>query len=61
MITIEGFNEIRDEYGCGYYNICCDHGCSCALDGEDLDEKIYKKMKDDYNKEIEYLRKQYGY
>jgi len=39
----EQFNKIEMEYGCGYWNMCWEHACPCAITTENkgLTEKIY--------------------
>jgi len=31
MISQETFNKIYLEHGCGYWNICWEHACPCAI------------------------------
>lgn len=43
MISQERFDELEMEYGCGYWNVCCDHACPCAITVEHkgLQESIW--------------------
>ena len=43
MMSQEEFNKIEMEYGCGYWNMCWEHACPCAITTENkgLTEKIY--------------------
>ena len=34
MISQEQFNRIESEHGCGYWNICWEHACPCAITTE---------------------------
>lgn len=58
MITPEQFKENEYKYGCGYWNVCWEHACPCAITTENkgLREDIYngfikenQEMIDDMN------------
>lgn len=34
MISEEKFFEIELEHGCGYWNVCWEHACPCAVTTE---------------------------
>jgi hypothetical protein len=62
MISQERFNEIEMEHGCGYWGMCWEHACPCAISIENkgLREDIYngfieenKKIKEEFD-EYEY-------
>lgn len=46
MITQEQFNKIEDQFGCGYWKVCWDHACPCAITTENkgLQESIYNSL-----------------
>ena len=46
MISQETFNRIEIEHGCGYWNLCWEHACPCAITTENkgLQESIYNGM-----------------
>lgn len=43
MISQEQFDSLESQYGCGYWNVCWEHACPCAITTEDkgLQESIY--------------------
>jgi len=49
MITKEQFDRIESEHGCGYYNVCWEHACPCAVTTEykGYSEKIYNSLKEE--------------
>lgn len=46
MLTQEQFNKIESEHGCGYWNLCWEHACPCAITTENkgLTESIYNSF-----------------
>lgn len=46
MISQERFNEIEATHGCGYWNVCWEHACPCAITTENkgLQESIYNSL-----------------
>lgn len=46
MLTVERFNEIESEYGCGYYQLCWEKACPCAIitENKGLSKEIYYKF-----------------
>lgn len=51
MLTQEQFNKIELQYGCGYWNICWEHACPCAITTENkgLQESIYNSLVQECN------------
>ena len=49
MISQKQFNNLEIEHGCGYYNMCCDHACPCAITVENkgLQKSIYDGMSEE--------------
>ncbi|MGE5437505.1 MAG: hypothetical protein ACM3O3_09790 [Syntrophothermus sp.] len=47
MISKEKFDKLESEYGCGYWDICWEHACPCAITTENkgYSEKIYNSLK----------------
>lgn len=39
--------EAKYGFGCGYWRVCHDRGCPCALTNKGFDKEIYEKMKKD--------------
>lgn len=52
MISKEQFEKIESQYGCGYWNLCYDRGCPCAIITEDkgFQEDIYNEFAEDHRK-----------
>lgn len=47
MISKEKFEEIEMKYGCGYWNVCDDHACSCspsAAVSQGYNQEVYASM-----------------
>ena len=46
MISQEKFDNLEVEYGCGYWNVCWEHACPCAITTENkgLQESIYYSL-----------------
>ena len=58
MISQENFDRIEMEHGCGYWNMCWEHVCPCAITTENkgLTESIYngfveenRKISEEFN------------
>lgn len=52
MIRQEQFDKLEQEYGCGYWNVCGEHACPCAITVEDkgLQEGIYNSLLEESRK-----------
>ena len=48
MITQQKFDEVESIYGCGYWNVCWEHACPCAITTENkgLQKSIYDSLVD---------------
>lgn len=46
MISQERFDEVELEHGCGYWNVCYEHACPCAIvtENKGLQEIIYNSL-----------------
>jgi hypothetical protein len=46
MITQEHFDRIENEHGCGYWGVCWEHTCPCAITTEHkgLQKSIYNSL-----------------
>ena len=53
MITQEQFKNLEYEHGCGYWNLCWEHACPCAItiENKGLQQCIWDSMVKE-NKEI---------
>lgn len=51
MISQAEFDKIELEHGCGYYNICVERSCPCAITKENkgLQEKIWISLRSEIN------------
>ena len=39
------FERIREQFGCGYYAVCCQNQCPCSLKNkEKYNARMYAKM-----------------
>jgi hypothetical protein len=47
MISQEQFEKLELEHGCGYWNVCWEHACPCAITVENkgYSEEIYDSLK----------------
>lgn len=47
MISRGTFDQIESEHGCGYWNVCWEHACPCAITTENkgYSEEIYNSLK----------------
>ena len=46
MITQEHFDRLENEHGCGYWSVCWEHACPCAITVEHkgLQQSIYDSL-----------------
>lgn len=46
MISQKQFKELEYKHGCGYWNVCWEHACPCAITVENkgLQESIYNSL-----------------
>lgn len=46
MISEKAFKELEYKYGCGYWNVCWEHACPCAIvtENKGLQESIYNNL-----------------
>lgn len=55
MINQEKFNELEIQFGCGYWNVCWEHACPCAITTENkgLQESIYNSLVQESREQVE--------
>jgi len=55
MLTQEQFEKIELEHGCGYWNLCAERACPCAITTENkgLQESIYNGFIEENRKLVE--------
>ncbi|NMA16007.1 MAG: hypothetical protein GX935_02020 [Erysipelotrichia bacterium] len=58
MISKEQFQELEYKYGCGYWNVCWEHACPCAITTEDkgYSEEIYNSLLAESNRVAEMFK-----
>ncbi|WP_342423073.1 hypothetical protein [Paenibacillus sp. FSL E2-0178] len=57
MLSQQRFNEIESDYGCGYYQLCWEKACPCAITTENrgLSKEIYDRFIEENEKLTEDL------
>jgi len=43
------FNRIKQQFGCGYYLVCCGDECPCSLKSKDYDPETMKNLKKEFD------------
>jgi len=43
------FNRIKQQFGCGYYLVCCRDDCPCIFKSKDYNPEIMKKLKKEFD------------
>lgn len=59
----ELFYRIFLQHGCGYWHVCDDHACGCALSANNMDynAEIYASMQKQQNEEMERYSREWGH
>jgi hypothetical protein len=57
MISQETFNQIELEHNCGYWNVCWEHACPCAITTEN--KGLRQDIWDDFKKEQRELAEEF--
>jgi len=52
FLDIEYETESKYGFGCGYWNVCIEHDCACALTSKGFDKEIYEKMRKQMHEEF---------
>jgi len=62
MISQEQFTKIELEHGCGYWNLCWEHACPCAITTEHkgLRQDIWDSMVEENKKIVEEYDREYN-
>lgn len=66
MISKERFLQIEYEieskrgFGCGYWNVCDDHGCACPLSSKGFDKESYASMEKQQEKDMENFEREFN-
>lgn len=45
------FNRINQQFGCGYYLVCCRDDCPCSLKHKNYDVETMKLLKEEFDQE----------
>lgn len=45
------FERIKEQFGCGYYAVCCRQCCPCKLKNCKYDPKVYRTLMCEFEKE----------
>lgn len=45
------YNRIKQQFGCGYYLVCCRDECPCSFKSKEYDPEIMKKLKREFDQE----------
>ncbi|QWU14210.1 hypothetical protein SAMN04487895_101499 [Paenibacillus sophorae] len=64
MISQDEFNKIESSYGCGYYHVCWERACPCAITTQNrgLSKEIYEGFVEENRKLTEEMDKdEYDY
>ena len=52
------FERIREQFGCGYYAVCCRLSCPCKLKSCEYNPRIYSKLANEFEMEEKRLFKE---
>ena len=49
MISKKQFDRDESLYNCGYWSVCYDHACPCAIttENKEYSEEIYRSLKEE--------------
>ncbi|MDE6433718.1 MAG: hypothetical protein K2L07_05755 [Lachnospiraceae bacterium] len=45
------YNRIKQQFGCGYYSVCCRDDCPCSLKYQDYDVNTMGILKEEFDQE----------
>lgn len=45
------FNRVKQQFGCGYYTVCCRECCPCSFKYKEYDMDIMKVLKTEFDQE----------
>lgn len=43
------FNRTKQQFGCGYYSVCCREDCPCSFKFEDYDMETMRMLKEEFD------------
>lgn len=49
------YNRIKQQFGCGYYSVCCRNDCPCSFKYKDYDVNTMKMLKEEFEQETKEL------
>lgn len=44
-------NRVKQQFGCGYYLVCCREECPCSLKYQDYDVETMRVLKEEFDQE----------
>lgn len=44
-------NRVKQQFGCGYYSVCCREECPCGLKYQDYDVETMRILKEEFDQE----------
>lgn len=45
------FDRIKEQFGCGYYAVCCRQCCPCKLKSGEYNPRVYRKLMNEFEME----------
>lgn len=45
------FERLKQQFGCGYYSVCCRDNCPCELKNKEYDPVTMKELKKEFDQE----------
>ena len=43
-------DRVKQQFGCGYYSVCCRDECPCSFKLENYKPEIFKMLKEEFDK-----------
>lgn len=45
------FERLKQQFGCGYYSVCCRNHCPCNLKDKEYDPSMMNELKQEFDQE----------
>ena len=45
------FEQLKQQFGCGYYSVCCRNQCPCELKKQEYEKETMKQLKQEFDRE----------
>lgn len=49
------YDRLKEQFGCGYYSVCCRGDCPCSLKLQEYSKDVMKMLKKEFDEETEEL------